>query len=219
VKPRVLPDPEAVAEAAAELVENAADRAVAARGVFHLALAGGSTPRRLYAILDGDRIDWSRTEVWFGDERCVPPDDDASNFRMARLALLDRVTPAAVHRIETEAEDPAGAYEATLRSRIPGDPPRLDLVLLGMGSDGHTASLFPGDPVWRDTERLVLATVAPVEPRERISLTPRLLNAAREVVFLVTGASKAEALRRPPVVVVDPPDGTVRWLVDEAAWA
>ncbi len=203
------------------------------RPLFSMALAGGSTPREIYRRLAAsDELDWSRIQVFWGDERAVPPDDPNSNYRMAREALLDHVAipPAQVHRMPAERDDlddAARTYERRL-VEVLGSPPRLDLVLLGLGTDAHTASLFPGEAAVREQTRLVLSTPAPVIA-PRLTLTPPALNAARHVLFLVTGYEKRQALRRvwdgprePDVVpaqVVEPPDGDVIWLIDrEAAW-
>lgn len=235
-------DPDDLVDDAAPRFGDVARRAVEARGRFAIALAGGSTPRPLYERLAArpDAIPWKSTEVFWGDERCVPPDHDDSNYRMARGTLLDRVpiSDDRVHRIPAEEPDPevaAALYERTLRRVLapPGDAtPRLDLALLGLGSDGHTASLFPHASALRADDRLV-AVVRASEPSlrppkvERITLTPRALDAARHVVFLVTGAEKAEAVAavladegdddRWPARRVRPDDGEVLWLLDEAA--
>jgi 6-phosphogluconolactonase len=238
---RRLADPGALARAAAEEFARLAGDAVRERGSFAVALAGGSTPRRLYALLADEgapfraRVPWGRTHAFFGDERHVPPDHPDSNFRMASEALLSRVAVAGVHRIPAELPDPgaaAAAYEADLRDTFglrEGDPPpRLDLVLLGLGADGHTASLFPGNPVLAERERWVAAPWVDRLATHRITLTLPLLRRARAVVFLVSGAEKAPALAR---VLAPPPDapilpaarvareveGSVLWLVDADA--
>ncbi len=233
---RRVRDAEAVARAAAEEVAGAAAHAVAARGAFTLALSGGSTPRRLYALLVDQtapfrgRIPWDRTHVFFGDERPVPPDHADSNYRMAREALLDHVDVASVHRIP--GEDPAAAdrYEAELRRffAIPagGTPPRLDLVLLGLGADGHTASLFPGTAAIEEAVRWVASPFVARLGTRRTTLTLPILNRARAVLFLVVGAEKAAALARvlAPAPGAEPlpaarvrPDGGAVWIVDDAA--
>jgi 6-phosphogluconolactonase len=226
---RVFPTPEALTEAAARFVLDSAATAIAERGIFRIALAGGSTPRVLYARLAlpdiSGGVDWPHWHVYFGDERAVPPDDDASNYRMARHALLDRVPLPAdnVHRISGELE-PALAAER-YASEL-GEAP-LDLVLLGMGDDGHTASLFLDCTVDRES-RLVVATKSPVKPHDRISLTLRALNQARAVLFLVTGASKAARLESVlselardapsfPAAKVRPTSGALYWFLDAAA--
>jgi len=181
---------EAARLAAGRLVALAAE-SIGARGVFRVALAGGSTPRTLYEMLREAPLDWSRVEFYWSDERCVPADDGRRNENMARAALLDVV--GAPHVFPMATADPADAsarrYEALL-------PERLDLVLLGIGADGHTASLFPGEPAVHERARSVLAARAPVEPRERLTLSAAYINRARAVWFLVTGADKSEALAR-----------------------
>lgn len=154
-----------------------------------MALAGGSTPRALYERLGAADLDWANVDCFFGDERCVPPDHPDSNYRMALEALLSRV-PARVHRMPSEACD-AAAYEEVLRAEL-GDAPVLDLALLGLGEDGHTASLFPGDAALEERERLVARVERPDHPR--LTLTLPVLSAARVAIFLVAGASKRDAL-------------------------
>jgi len=193
---RIYDDADTLAAAAADDLAESARRACAERGRFRVALAGGNTPRLLYTRLAspelGAGIDWRRWHVFFGDERGVPPDHAASNYRMAAEALLSRVPlpEANVHRIrgELSAETAALEYEAEL-----GDVP-LDVVLLGMGDDGHTASLFPGTSALDERQRRVVPVTSPAAPHQRISLTFRALNEARRAVFLVTGAGKAERL-------------------------
>ena len=186
-------DPDALAEAAAAYLVMELGWAVTTRGRASLALAGGSTPRALHAALideDYTWIDWPRVTIWFGDERCVPPDDDASNYAMARETLLDDVQPAAVHRIEGELapELAAARYHALLAAAPP-----LDVVVLGMGDDGHVASWFPGAPPF-PAEALAAVATSPKPPRDRVTLTPRALAAAGEVVLLVSGEAKAACL-------------------------
>lgn len=238
----VLPTAEALAEDAAQRFARAASDAIHSRGEFVVALSGGTTPRSLYARLAAppyaSTVPWSEVVVLWGDERCVPPDEAASNYRMAREALLDHVAiPAAhVHRIRGE-DDPiaaARAYEQTLRIvlRTPQGPPRdasgarIDLVLLGLGDDGHTASLFPGGPAFTRDPWVVAHYVAAVS-QWRVTLTPLIINAAAEVLFLVSGESKAAIVRRVlegpqrphelPAQLIAPADGRVRWLLDAAA--
>jgi len=239
----VLPTAEALAEDAARRFARAASDAIHSRGELVVALSGGSTPRSLYARLAAPPYDstlpWSRVQALWGDERCVPPDQAASNYRMAREALLDHVPiPAAnLHRIHGE-DDPVAAareYEATLRSvlRTPQGPPRtapgarIDLVLLGLGEDGHTASLFPGASALPDGEPWVTARPAAAGSPWRVTLMPVLLNAAAEILFLVSGAAKAAIVRRVlagplrpeelPAQQITPTDGRVLWLLDAAA--
>jgi 6-phosphogluconolactonase len=233
---RVLDGPAALAGAAAEEWRARALAATAESGRFAVALAGGSTPRALYALLADpgapyrEALPWASTHVFFGDERAVPPTHPESNHAMAHDALLARVPiPAAnVHRIRGE-EDPeaaARAYEGELRAFF-GPSPHFDLVLLGMGADGHTASLFPGSPALDETSRLVVAPLVPALGVRRITLTLHALDAAARVVFLVSGASKGAALARVlsggcgpealPAARVRPRGGAVLWLVDRAA--
>jgi 6-phosphogluconolactonase len=155
-------------------------------------LAGGQTPRTLYALLATKAYDWSAVDVFFSDERCVPPDHPDSNFRMAQETLLSKV-PARVHRMAGETCDAAG-YEEELRAAFGAALPAFDLVFLGIGADGHTASLFPGDPALEETQRLVVRVSRPDHPR--LSLTLPVLSASKLAVFLVSGAEKREALRR-----------------------
>jgi 6-phosphogluconolactonase len=236
---RVLPGPaDVAAEAAAEVAARAAE-AVAARGAFTLALSGGSTPRALYALLADParafaaRMPWGSTQILFGDERHVPPGHADSNFRMAREALLARVPVPAenVHRIRGELPDAAEAaaeYASELRAVL-GGVPEIDLVLLGLGEDGHTASLFPGSPALDERERWVAAPWVERLGAFRITLTLPVLERAREVLFLVAGAAKAAALQSAlqgsrgaepvPAARVRPRDGRLLWLADSAAAA
>lgn len=227
--------------AAVELVRQARE-AVQARGVFTVALAGGSTPKSLYALLtrDGEgsfrsQIPWDRVHFFWGDERHVPPDHPDSNYRMAYEAMLAKapVPPSQVHRIKAENPDASRAadeYEQDLRQFFQlaeGQLPRFDLVLLGMGPDGHTASLFPGTAALHEQKRLVVAPWVEKFNTYRVTLTPPVLNNAVAVVFLVSGEEKAETLRgvlegdyqpdRLPSQIVRPSDGTLLWLVDRAA--
>jgi 6-phosphogluconolactonase len=231
----IAPDAEGLRVAAAEQFVALAAAAVAARGIFTVALAGGGTPRPVYELLATEpfvqRVDWPRVHVFFGDERCVGPDDPQSNYRMAREALLARVPlPAAnVHRIRGEEppELAALAYELELRAFFRTErPPTLDLIWLGMGENGHTASLFPGTAALRERVRWVVAQYVEVVGSWRITFTPSLINAAREAAFLVEGAGKATTLRRvlhgpyePDVLPAQlvRPAGRLRWLVDAAA--
>lgn len=227
---------EKVTTATAEALVAAAAEAIAARGRFLLVLSGGSTPKALYQLLAtpafAGRIDWARTEVFWGDERCVPPDDPSSNYRMAREALLDWVpiNPQAIHRLRGEdpPEQAAAAYEAELR-RVFGAAatPRFDVVLLGMGDNGHTASLFPHLTAVREAKRWVVAEFVGEVSMWRLTLTPPALNAAARVLFVVVGADKADMLSRVlegprdvdalPAQVIAPADGALTWMVDVPA--
>ena len=240
---RIFAAADMLMQAAAEIFVERAVAATVSRGRFAVALAGGSTPNALYQLLATDafahRIDWRRVEVYWGDERCVPPDDAASNYRSALEHLLGRVPLAKgnVHRIEGE-RDPAAAaasYERQLRARFasPSGPPRtapgsrFDLVLLGLGVDGHTASLFPSSHAVGESERWVVAHHVAAVAMWRITLTPIVFNAAAEVLFLVTGGEKASTLRRVledpfqpealPAQAIAPQSGGLRWLVDADA--
>jgi len=230
----VLSDPDAVAGAAAERFITAAETAVGERGRFVAALAGGSTPRRLYGLLASpglrDAIAWDRTTILFGDERCVGPDDPDSNYRMARETLLDHVPVPGdqVHRMvgEDDPERAARSYEAILRELYPGESaPRFDLVLLGMGGDGHTASLFPGTTALDETSRWVVANRVQALDTTRLTLTYPALNAARRVLFTVTGGDKADVFAkvfvrrdpRYPASRIAPPDGICVVLADTEA--
>ena len=229
----VHPDPEAVAAATADRLLAAGRNAIRRRGRFVLALTGGSTPLAVCPLLVVPprvrMLDWTKVEFFFGDERAVPPNDPESNFNTARLALLDylpRLRMEQVHRMPCELEDlDAGAwqYEEELRRVIGGEGiPRFDLVWLGMGADGHTASLFPGTPALDERERLVVANWVPSLDAWRMTLTYPVLNAAREAMFVVNGADKADAIARVRSGSLDPPAARVRaertvWLVDAAA--
>ena len=238
-KIRVYPDPDTLAEGAAEALTGLAERAIAHRGKFRLALAGGNTPRLLYERLAQspfrEQIDWARVEIFFGDERCVSPDHPDSNFRMANESLLRRVSipPGRIHRIRGEIEPIRAAreYEATLKAAFGDAQPAFDLLLLGLGEDGHTASLFPGSSALKHQRHWVTAVEHHRPPPPlvtRISLTLPALNAAREIWFLVSGAGKAGILSRVlnpeeesdllPAQLVNPVSGEVVFLVDQAAW-
>src|SRR5947209_881700 len=213
-------------------------QSIAKDGNFSVALSGGSTPRDLYRLLASPefcaQVDWPRLHLFWGDERAVPPESSESNYGMARRELLLRVPipPSNVHRME--AEDPnigraAHNYEATLRQFLPLDDrgfPRFHLILLGLGPDGHTASLFPGSKLLRETSRWVSTPLVPKLGTRRMTLTLPVLEAARRVVFLVAGAEKAFILREVlcehpdpplPAQMVKPREGERLFLVDEAA--
>jgi 6-phosphogluconolactonase len=240
---KVLPTADALADTAARRFMTVAEAAIESRGEFVVALSGGSTPRRMYERLASEpfasRLDWSRIQILWGDERCVPPTAAVSNYRMVRESLLDRVSVPSknVHRIRGE-DDPAFAaaeYEGVLRRvlRTPFGPARsvpdarIDLVLLGLGEDGHTASIFPESAAGRESVRWVVADYAAQALMWRVTLTPVIINGAAEVMFLVAGSEKAAILQRVlegsyrphelPAQLIAPVAGRGLWLVDESA--
>lgn len=227
----IVPDGLTLADTAAERIE---DLAVASTpsAPAAISLAGGSTPRAAYQRLGSRCAPWARLRIFFGDERCVPPDDEGSNYRMVREALLDRVPllPEQVHRIHGELEpaDAAAAAEAALRAEFPDqDTPRLDLCVLGIGVDGHTASLFPGGPELDEHDRLMVAVHRPDLPQPwRVSMTMRLINASKRVIFVADDAAKADVVARAiagdpalPAGLVRPDQGTLTWIITEATAA
>lgn len=235
----VVADPAAVAQAGARIWVDSVRHALAARGIFHVALAGGNTPRDLHkAVVAQADLDfaWHRTHVYWSDERAVPPTDEHSNYLMADESLLCGVplAPEQIHRMPADAVDleaAARAYAATLAREVsPTEhaPPVLDLIWLGLGEDGHTASLFPGSPTLKVRDRWVAAVLdAPKPPPRRLTLTFPVLDTARRVAFVVTGRGKADIVRevlegpydpdRLPAQAVRPAPGRLLWLLDEAA--
>ena len=233
---------EAEAEAAATFVLEVGKEAVRANGRFFIALSGGTTPETLYRSLTSpafaDRFDWSRTTFFFSDERCVPPDDPRSNYALADKTLFTplRIAPSQIYRMAGESRDPQAAaseYEQQLRlatKTSPSAKPSLHLILLGLGDDGHTASLFPGSPVLRDRQRLIAATQSPKDPPNRLTMTLGVINRASVILFLVAGANKAgvvraildpktETERRLPASLVEPEEGRLIWFLDRGAAA
>jgi 6-phosphogluconolactonase len=240
----IYPDADHLAAGAADRIIQAAHDAIAARGRFTLALSGGSTPEKTYALLArpdrAARLDWSRIYLFFGDERFVPHDDSRSNCHMATRSLIADAPIAADHffPIPTDTASPeeaAARYTRTLADffGVPADgpPPAFDLVLLGLGDDGHTASLFPGRPALLERKTWVTASPPGVlpPPVDRVTLTFAALNAARAVAFLVAGAGKATVVQavleggagvdRAPAAGVRPMNGSLTWMLDEAAAA
>jgi 6-phosphogluconolactonase len=236
----VCPDADCLGRAGARMFVEWAWQAIASYGAFRVALSGGSTPQNLYRHLASEtyrkQVDWAKVHLYWGDERCVPPDDPESNYGMARRELLVRVPiPGAnVHRMEAERVDlgrAAQEYEELLRAGLVRDEygfPRFDLIFLGLGTDGHTASLFPGVRGIRTTSRWVSTPLAPKLGKRRMTLTLPVLNASRRVLFLVVGSEKAGILRtvleenvNPPLPaqLVQPRDGQRLFLVDHAAAA
>ncbi len=235
----VAADAKEMTKAAADLVFERASRAVAAAGVFRIALSGGTTPGALYARLAEDAryraLPWDRTEVFWGDERHVGPDDPDSNYRLARDTLLSRVPvdPTRVHRVRAENPDArraAADYESTLQlvfGFAPGEWPRFDLMLLGLGGDGHTASLFPGSAALDERKRLVVAPWVEKLRAYRITMTLPVFNHAAHVMFLAAGPGKAAAVAAaldpprdatpPPAALVRPLEGELTWILDRDA--
>jgi len=200
VRVTTVRDAEAAAVRAADVVNVMLDEALGARGVAHLALAGGSTPKRCHELLAERRADWSGVHLWESDERCVPPDDDESNWKMIEASLISRIAIAEdqLHRMPGELgpDEGADAHEAELRRVVEGDDvPVFDIVMCGLGEDGHTMSLFPGHPQVHERSRLVVGVRdSPKPPPERLSFTLPLVHAARRTILLTAGASKADAL-------------------------
>ncbi len=229
----VYETPAEIAEAAARDFAARAEEAIGERGRFAVALAGGSTPKATYEALArdyADKLDWGRVRAFFGDERTFPPDHVDSNYRMAHEALLSRVPVGGVHRMRGELPpaEAAAAYEEELREFFgPDESPSLDLVLLGLGEDGHTASLFPETSALDVTDRLVVANPVLKLETTRLTLTIPVINAAKAVTFLVAGEGKAQALREVlegdadprayPAKLVHPESGDLTWMVDRAA--
>jgi len=239
---RIHRDSQAWTEAAAAFILEAGKEAVRANGQFFIALSGGTTPETLYRALTSpafaDRFDWSRTTFFFSDERCVPPDDPRSNYALADKTLFTplRIMPSQVYRMAGESRDPQAAaheYEQQLRlatKTSPSAQPSLDLILLGLGEDGHTASLFPGAPILRDHQRVIAATQSPKDPPTRLTMTLGVINRASVILFLVVGAGKAgvvraildpktEAERQLPAALVAPEEGRLIWFLDQGAAA
>ncbi len=215
-------DADALADASAELVRARLDAAITRRGTGSIALAGGKTPQALHRRLAQLSLDWTKVHIYFGDERCVPPDDAASNYKAARESLLDHVPVAAnhVHRIEGELPpaEAAARYAQLIAAALP-----LDVVVLGMGDDGHTASLFPGEPE-PPAGAVVAATHSPVAPHDRVTLTLEAIRASPTVILQATGAGKAVRLAQVhaelrlgkptfPAASIGP----AIWMIDEAA--
>jgi 6-phosphogluconolactonase len=233
----VFADADSLCQAATDLFAELATRAVEARGRFSVSLSGGQTPRRLYEILaqppHRDQVPWERVHIFWGDERHVPPDDVRSNARMARTALLDHVPipPAQIHPVPfaPTAREAAQRYEAALRAFFGGHAPQFDLVLLGLGENGHTASLFPHTEVLDEQTRWVAEVYVKEQDLWRVTMTAPLLNQAAVAAFLVEGKNKADVLRqvlkgklepaRLPAQLIRPVRGELRWLVDRAAAA
>jgi len=230
---QIYPDAASLAIASAERIVGLADEAIKDHGGFSIALSGGSTPKTLYELLAtpaySERIDWSNVHVFWGDERCVPPDDNESCYRMARETLLDHVPiPSAnIRRIQGEIppEEAATKYERLLHHFFGNQSPRFDVILLGMGDDGHTASLFPGTKALSEEKRWVIENYVEAKQMWRGTLTKTAINAAANVIFLVSGKGKSERLRQVlegnfqrdklPSQLIRPENGGLLWMVDQ----
>ena len=234
---RVYRDPEQVAAAAAELFVDTAAESISARERFRVVLSGGSTPRRAYQLLATEpfarRVDWEKVEFFWGDERYVPAADPDSNYRLAAETLLQRVPAPSfnIHRVPTEVSPPSAAafaYESSIRQSFgeAQSTPHFDLIFLGLGTNGHTASLFPHSPALQETSHLVLADFVSEVNAWRITMTAPLLNRGRTVAFLINGQKKADVFREVVLGPRDPqhlpaqliaPQGHLLWLADQPA--
>lgn len=240
----VVPTPADQAQVAQQLIAAAANVSIGKRGFFRVALSGGATPKPVYeALAAGEYLNWERWQIFWSDERTVPPTSPESNYRLAKETLLDPLarrnwSPRMVVRMagEGDPDAAAAACERAVRESVPanersgaGDLPRFDLLLLGIGADGHTASLFPHTPALDERQRLVVANPVAKLDATRLTFTFPLINAARRILMVVNGASKAAVLReilagppdpqRLPSQSIHPVDGALTWLVDEAAYA
>jgi 6-phosphogluconolactonase len=235
----MYPNSDTLSHEAARLIVRLANEAIAAHGRFTIALSGGSTPKKLYGLLGNEpyrsQIDWALVDIFWSDERCVPPDDPESNYSMAEQVLLSQVPiPASqVHRMPADQQDrdaAAYAYTLDMQQTLGSDSvPVFDLIQLGMGPEGHTASLFPHQPSLHEQQRVVMPVTVPKPPPPRLTFTPRILNAATHVLFLVTGAEKQDAVQAVlegpynpeeyPAQIVRPERGEVTWMLDTEAAA
>ncbi|HTI13451.1 MAG TPA: 6-phosphogluconolactonase [Dictyobacter sp.] len=233
----IFSEVEKLSQAAAEYIVRVAGDAIQQHGSFSLALSGGSTPRKLYGLLATEpyrgQIDWSKVEIFWSDERCVPPDDPESNYLLAQEVMLSKLPIPAehIHRVpadEADREAASAKYAQEIKSVLGNEgTPRFDLIQLGMGPEAHTASLFPHQASLQEHDRLIMSVTVPKPPPPRLTFTPPLLNAAEHVLFLVTGAEKAEAVQavlegdyQPeeyPAMIVRPTSGEVTWMLDSAA--
>ncbi len=233
----VYPDSDTLSHEAALYTVHIAQEAIATHGRFSMALSGGSTPKKLYRLLAEEpyrsQIDWALVEIFWSDERCVPPDSDESNYLLAQQAMLNTLPLASkqIHRMPADMEDrDAAALTYTREMQITfgtDGVPAFDLIQLGMGPEGHTASLFPHQSSLHEQQRLVMPVSVPKPPPPRLTFTPRILNAALHILFLVTGAEKADAVQavlegayQPdeyPAQLIKPLKGEVTWMFDQAA--
>ena len=234
-KIHAYPNKEQMVTATTERVINEIGQAIQERGLCNMALAGGNTPREIYSMLAEstyrDRVDWNRLHLFWGDERMVPPEHEDSNFRMVKETLLDhvRIPDGNVHRIRGEIvpEQAAQEYAELLHNHFKSDSPRFDIILLGIGEDGHTASLFPGTDAVEECKLYTVAVFVPRLDTWRVTLTFPVLNAAREVLFLASGRSKSDIVQRIisikqpakefPASMVNPENGTLHWMLDSEA--
>jgi len=235
----IFPDTNTLSQQAAQYIVRLASEAIVTRGRFTIALSGGSTPKILYGLLGTepyrDQINWASVEIFWSDERCVPPDSADSNYALAQEVLLSKIPIPAnqVHRMPADQPDREAAsreYTSEMQRTFGTNGiPSFDLLQLGMGPEGHTASLFPHQESLHEQQRLVIPVIVPKPPPPRLTFTPPLLNAARHVLFLVTGSEKAEAIQavlegpdQPeeyPAQIVRPPKGEVVWMLDTGAAA
>ena len=233
----IYPNGDTLSHEAAKYIVRLANQAIVTHGRFTMALSGGNTPKQLYGLLAAEpyrsQIDWNAVEIFWSDERYVPPDNPESNYHMAEQALLSKVPIPSdhVHRMPADQPDREAASQEYTREMQhvfgTNDIPSFDLLQLGMGPEGHTASLFPHQPSLHVTDRLVMPVSVPKPPPDRLTFTPPILNAAKNVLFLVTGADKAQVVHAViegpynpdeyPAQIVRPPNGEVTWMLDTAA--
>jgi 6-phosphogluconolactonase len=235
----IYPDLDTLSNEAARYIVRLASESIVTHGRFTIALSGGSTPKKLYGLLGSEpyrgQIDWNQVEIFWSDERCVPPDDPESNYAMAQQVLLSNIPIPAnqVHRMPADQPDREAASLAYARDMLrtfgTDGVPSFDLIQLGMGPEGHTASLFPHQPSLHEQQRLVMQVSVPKPPPDRLTFTPPLLNAARHILFLVTGSEKVDAVHAVlegehnsdeyPAQIVRPDHGDVVWMLDTSASA
>lgn len=233
----VFPDTDTLSHEAALYIVRVAQESIVTHGRFTVALSGGNTPKKLYSLLGEEpyrsQIDWNLVEIFWSDERCVPPDSPDSNFWLAQQVLLGKIPISSkqIHRMPADMEDRDAAsllYTRDMQQTFGTDGvPAFDLMQLGMGPEGHTASLFPHQASLHEQQRLVMPVSVPKPPPPRLTFTPRILNAATHVLFLVTGTDKADAVQavlegeyQPdeyPAQIVQPVKGEVTWMLDQAA--
>ena len=235
----IYPDIDTLSQEAAQYIVRLANQSIVTHGRFTIALSGGSTPKKLYGLLGSEpfrsQIDWAQVEIFWGDERCVSPDDPESNYAMAQQVLLSKIPIPnnRIHRMpadQSDREAASQAYTEEMRRTFGTDGiPAFDLIQLGMGPEGHTASLFPHQPSLHEQQRLVMPVSVPKPPPDRLTFTPPLLNAAHNILFLVTGSEKSDAIHTVlegdynpdeyPAQIVQPEHGEVVWILDKEAAA